>query len=95
MHFFSFSFLNGHQRKSRLTQCLRQENTSTFFVLFYKLPVAYVNADFYEFSFSMQRDPGSNPDLISSFEIKQAKLQQNLTACDQPTFSLYGKNVTF
>lgn len=27
MHFFSFSFLNGHQRKSWLTQCLRQENT--------------------------------------------------------------------
>lgn len=32
------------------------------------------------FSFMMQRDPGSNPDLIGSFEIKQAKLQQNLTA---------------
>lgn len=48
-----------------------------------------------KFSFTMQRDPGSNPDLIGSFEIKQAKLQQNLTACDQPAFSLYGKDLTF
>lgn len=48
-----------------------------------------------EFSFTMQRDPGSNPDLIGSFEIKQAKLHQNLTASDQPAFSLNGKDLTF